>query len=215
MSLFHFTRPLKRSVCGSGFGPTSRTEVRSASTHLAGVVITLLAVLLTACATDPVTGTASASAPDYDFSTAHTFDWYPPPLTGDPRLDSPLLDGRIRSAVSAELQKRGLQPADGDAADLLVTFSKALADRVEYHVVNRHYGYEPGWGMQRRPGATSTYVDAYTEGSLILDLIDARTQKLVWRGHVSGRVKEKLPEAQRQARLQKAVADLLADFPPR
>ena len=52
----------------------------------------------------------------------------------------------------------------------------------------------------------------YNEGALVLDLIDARTQKLVWQGIGSG-ISVDSPKA-KQKQIPEIIAEIMANYPP-
>ncbi len=72
----------------------------------ASVLVLVLAALGTACSS---VRTSYDFDPGVDFSAWRTYAWYPSgsPPTGDPRLDNPLLHGRIEAAVNRTLGARG------------------------------------------------------------------------------------------------------------
>ena len=59
-----------------------------------------------------------------------------------------------------------------------------------------------------------TQVYRYTEGTLNVDLVDARGNKLVWEGIAVGRVARVKPE-ERAARIDAAIAEIFARYPYR
>jgi hypothetical protein len=63
-------------------------------------------------------------------------------------------------------------------------------------------------------GTSSTYVNEWDEGTLLVDIIDAGRNELVWRGTATGTVEPELTPAESQARLDDAAAKLLQTFPP-
>jgi Domain of unknown function (DUF4136) len=61
-------------------------------------------------------------------------------------------------------------------------------------------------------GETTTQVENYPVGSLVLDFYDARTKQLIWRG-VSSEALSNNPE-KNEKKLDKAVDKMLEHFPP-
>ena len=61
---------------------------------------------------------------------------------------------------------------------------------------------------------TTTTVRTYTEGTLILDVIDREKNELVWRGSASKTIDEMDSPEQRVSTIEAAVEKLLKDFPP-
>lgn len=54
----------------------------------------------------------------------------------------------------------------------------------------------------------------YDEGTLIIDVSDARKKELVWRGVGSGRLRKETTPEQMTQDIDLAVAEILAQFPP-
>lgn len=73
-------------------------------------------------------------------------------------------------------------------------------------------GYYRGWGWGG-VGSSTTTVSEYTEGTLVVDIFDAATKTLVWRGVAQDELKAKQNKREKQA--SKAISKLLRDFPPK
>jgi hypothetical protein len=54
-----------------------------------------------------------------------------------------------------------------------------------------------------------------TEGTLVLDFLDAKTQSLVWRATASAAVEPKGTPEEQQMRINKVIAEMLVQFPPK
>jgi hypothetical protein len=63
--------------------------------------------------------------------------------------------------------------------------------------------------------ANQTFIIEYSEGSLIIEARQADSNALIWRGVAQGEVHEEYSEAQKQARMRKAVAKVVKSFPSR
>ena len=117
---------------------------------------------------------------------------------------------RVLNEVSKQLQLKGLSV--GDNPDLIVNV-KANYKKIQDVQSSRPYGMYGwggsfGWGV----GMNRTWSSNYNEGALILDLIDARTQKLVWQGIGSG-ISVDSPKA-KQKQIPEIVAQIMANYPP-
>lgn len=155
-----------------------------------------------------------------DFSQYKTYAWLESKGKGpsDPRIDNDLLDGRVRRSVDAELALKGLTKAPETEADLLVGYHVTLEEKIEVSTVDSTYGYGrgPGWryGYGGWYGAPETRAYHYDEGTLLLDLVDRKTERLVWRGSATDRVELELHPEEREEGLRAAVKAMLAGFPP-
>jgi hypothetical protein len=170
-----------------------------------------LLALCAACAT-PV---RTDYDPSFDFSGYRTWAWLPQERerTGNPRLDSALLRERILRAVEAELTARGYQKVDPERADFLVGYHVTLEQKLDSYTIDRFYGYSPYWGGGV-VYAPETVVEAYEEGTLILDVVDPHAQKLVWRGATSRRVYDNPDPEKSDERVREATRAILEKFPP-
>ena len=118
---------------------------------------------------------------------------------------------RIHNAVKNEMMSKGLKEMKG--SNLEIHVHGIVQDKVSTDYDTEYYGY----GMYRRRfgyGTAVTTVDIteYKEGSLIIDLVDASKDQLVWQGIGTARLKED-PKG-REDRINKAVAKILEDYPP-
>ncbi len=175
--------------------------------------VLLPAVLLAlGCASLPI---ETDYDPSFDFGGYKGFAWLAEeqPITGDVRLDNPLLHERLRQAIQQTLAAAGFEQVDGGSADFRVGYHLSLQQRLDVSTLNSHYGYGPGanrWGY----GPPETVVREYEEGTLVIDVVDARSDRLVWRGSAYGRMRESATPEQRQQRAQEVVATILERFPP-
>jgi hypothetical protein len=119
-------------------------------------------------------------------------------------IRNPAVLGLVRAAVERELAARGLAAASGGEPDLLVAVHGFARDRIE--VTN--YGYA-SW---HAPPMYASDVQVYREGTLILDLVDARTKQLVWRGTATDSVTS---TSQVREVVDSAVREMLANYPPK
>jgi hypothetical protein len=155
---------------------------------------------------------------DYDvtanFSQYKTFDWVPgeQPRTGDIRVDNPLLDNRIRAAVERVMIEKGYRKATAGKPDLLVAYNLTIRSKIESDTVSTGVGYGgyPYWGGV----GFETRVREYDEGMLVIDLGDARENKLIWRGTGTRRITQQASPEKTTEIVNKTVAEILAQFPP-
>jgi hypothetical protein len=150
--------------------------------------------------------------PAADFTRLRTYAWQPHPTGagGDPRINNDLLDARVRTAVDRVLQARGYQPSGEADPDFRVSYIVTVDTKTDIHTVPVSYYGWGWWGF----AATETYVDRYEQGTLILDVIDASSNKLIWRGSAAARVVEDSTPAHRTQRVNEAVEKILERFPP-
>lgn len=154
-----------------------------------------------------------------DFDPAARFDglerWTWAPETGaaksdDPRLTSGLLHDRIQSAVEDTMLSRGF--VLGGDPDFLMTYHVATDRRLESDTLYDARRYHPaGWSVG---GVAETRVYEYEVGSLVIDVLSADGEKLLWRGTAHARLSEATSPNAREKRIREAVGKILAEYPP-
>ena len=137
------------------------------------------------------------SDPAAPFATYKTYAWTP----GTASFVS-LTEQRIHDGVNAQLQAKGMTQVDSNP-------NVFVATHVTTHTVPQVIadGFGP-WGF----GAGMATVQTYTEGSLIVDLYDATTRKMVWRGVATAAVSDK-PE-KNAAKIDKSLMKMFERYPP-
>lgn len=170
-------------------------------------------LLLPACSTLEVTANYDPSA---DFSKYKTYSWETPksPVL-DSSVNNPILNKRIAVAVDTQLAAKGFKKVDSDA-DFLVGYHVALENKVSVTSMNNYYGYaRGGWGWNypyRGRGGVDVY--EYQQGTLVLDMVDPKTNSLIWRGSAQAEVDQYAKQAKKDKLLNDAVAGMLEKFPP-
>lgn len=152
---------------------------------------------------------------DSNFSAYRTYAWIPQQID-EGRVNATtavqrntLLDNRIRSAVDATLATKGLT-ADEQNPDLLVVYHTGMQNKVD--VTDWGYSYSGSyWGWAGR----DIDVYNYTEGTLLVDLVDAKTKQLAWRGSATGVVDPGRSPEEVQERINDVVAQIFANYPPK
>ncbi len=180
--------------------------MKSSRQWMASMLVVLLA--LAGCSTFKIRTDYDRTA---DFPALHTYGWRPAPPdpTGDPRFDNTSIDAAVRAAIDRQLVAKGYTPSSG-AADFLVGYQAVIKSKVDVATVDRRYGYRGGVAYGH-PGLDTR---TYDEGTLLVDVIDPRTMKLLWRGSASGVVHPESSIEKREQRVNQAVADILKEFPP-
>jgi len=173
------------------------------------MAIALVWFALAGCSQLTVTTDHDRSA---NFTTLHAYDWRPGPQQGvnDPRIDSSLIDARVRAAVDRVLTAKGYEKvAPGATADFFVGYHAVVLRKTSVQTINTWYGYRyGGWGWPQ------TYAYDYDEGTLLIDVIDPATMKLLWRGSGTRIIDVHASAEKRERRINDAVERILAKFPP-
>jgi hypothetical protein len=146
-----------------------------------------------------------------DFSRYRTFDWMPPPPTGDGSPSSrPFWGKRIKRAVLESLTADGYS-RDTQKPDLLVAYRIYIKEKQDIQVYGHPYGYGQSYGYWGRRPAD---VRRWREGTLVLDLVDTGTGELVWRGWSRNPLESRNDPRREQESVSQVVAQILKRFPP-
>ncbi|MBW2272631.1 MAG: DUF4136 domain-containing protein [Deltaproteobacteria bacterium] len=153
-----------------------------------------------------------------DFSRLRTYMWLPgpQPKTGDIRLDNPLLDTRLRQAIDYQFATQGYEKIKSGQPDFRVGYHLSTQKKLDVRTVNNYYGYGWGAGWGYAPmGYSDTYVDEYDMGTVILDIVDTKLNRLVWRGSASGRLRKKSSPEENEKDAREVAKAILERFPPK
>lgn len=154
-----------------------------------------------------------------DFSAITTYSWRMANVQNDALEANPLLKKRVVSAVDAYLAGRGYTQAVNAIPDMYVVAHAGTQEKMR--VTNwggpgGYYGspwYDPWWGVGPAYGGRID-VNYYTEGTLIIDIVDAKNKELIWRGAGTGIVKKYKDQEKMQQAINSYVDEILTHFPP-
>jgi hypothetical protein len=161
--------------------------VRGQQTVRLGAVALLLALI--GC--NPITVNTGTS-PTADFAKLHTYAWERNRQM-DGTLDDSIAGQEIHAAVNDALEAHGFRPAAGEPPDFLV----------DYHVRLRHESEITGgrWNIDQFH---------YTEGTLMVALVDPKSKLFLWQGSAEGVVD---PGGESSQDIHEAVQKMFANFP--
>lgn len=145
-----------------------------------------------------------------DFNQLKTWAWMlnSPEGNFDLGVVNPLVRSRIQDAIATELAAKGYLEIIEGASDFHVTYHARAQEEIEVQPM-------PGPMIRPRWGGGFPEVYQYEKGTLIIDLIDARTQHLIWRGIAKGAVDWQISHDQRTKLIDEAIHKVLAQFPPK
>lgn len=154
--------------------------------------------------------------PTVDFTKYKTYMWYAGEMPADDELGKyPLVKKRIANSVEKSLQAKGYTKGTQENYDFVIILHAGTKEKMQMNSYNYGgYGYGRGWGGYGG-GMSTTDVNYYDEATLIVDLHDAATKELAWRGTATGVVgsgKKTQEEAQTDA--DDIINKIMADFPP-
>jgi len=149
------------------------------------LIIGFLVLLLAGCASGPTI--VANTNPETDFSAFKTYNFFQPLGTDRAGGVRTPLSSRLVSSMNRALISRGLSL--DDEPDLLVDFVVSAEDRIDVRTTPTHSVHRSHWnrGFSTWPTYNTT-VRQYTEGTLIIDLIDPATNTLVAEGAAQNRI---------------------------
>jgi hypothetical protein len=124
----------------------------------------------------------------------------------------PLMAQRALKGVAYHLTLKGLREVE-ETPDLVVVLYGVLDQEKQLNVTG--YGYGPGWGRWGGAwggGTATATTTTYNIGTLVVDMYDATTKQIVWRGVGSDTISDK-PE-KNEKKLNKALEKMFQKFPP-
>jgi Domain of unknown function (DUF4136) len=132
-------------------------------------------------------------------------------ISRDPLANNDIWANDVRDAIRRDLASHGLAEATNGRPDFYVAFYVGLKDRydvgsIDYGMPVFRRGFRSGWWGW--PRGYDVWAVPYTESTLIVDVIDAHTNQLVWRGHDADTLNTGNPDKT----LTKAVDNVLARF---
>lgn len=151
-------------------------------------------------------------ASDYDttvnFNQYQTYAYFKPGI--DKAEISDLDKRRILRAIDREMSTKGMQKSE--TPDVMISFFTKAKERVDVYQNHYGWGHPWGWGWGHPWGGTS--VSRSTEGTLYIDVIDAKTNELVWQGIGTAPLNNTSME-RKEARINEIVKKILERFPPK
>jgi Domain of unknown function (DUF4136) len=205
------------------------------STILLGAVIVTAAI--TGCSSGGGVQVRTSVEPNANLAGLHTFYVLPAPTrsasaplpANDPMLDNSITNRALCADLKTALQSRGYTPTSRQGADFLVAYYAGTSQKLD----TTYWGptFDPGWRYQYRGrrgwawpyygapyygsmnpwGGQQMSVTSSTQGQVIVDLTDPKTNELIWRGQ--GVEPVSTDPAQYSNQLQGVVNAIIAKFP--
>jgi hypothetical protein len=174
------------------------------STNAAKLGIALILALVP-CTLTRAQDVSTNSMPGTDFSKYHTYKWVTIEGAAQPNQ---IVDAQIKQSIDSQLATKGLTKTDSDKADLYIGYQASIGHQTQWNAYGTG-GLRWGGGMGT---ATSSTIST---GTLVLDMYDPSTKKLVWTGRVSKTLDPGANQEKKQKNLDKAMQKLLKNFPPK
>jgi hypothetical protein len=180
-----------------------------------GLTVGVAVAALTACASLRVSSDVNPSLAGT--VQCHTFSWAGSFRSNSPlrsTIANPLNESRLRDAITANLQSKGIQPATTDA-ECLVGYGIGAQNVVDWPYAGWGPGWGGGWGWRGRYGGAWGWYDypyTYSEGIVAVDLYDGKTRQPIWHASVDQNlIGATGPDAQKK--IDAAVAAIFTKYP--
>lgn len=175
----------------------------------------LLVLALAACSSSMKV--RSGADPNFDFAALKSYGWLPSPDSGDARIHDERLEQRVTAAVDGDLQAKGYRLVT-ENADFMVRYHAVLQERTTVERLNATFDYNGMWTPEFSPqamGQGEAYTRPYTQGTLVLDVLDTHSHRLVWRASAQTEVDLRRAGSEKGARVVRDAVDaMLHSFPP-
>ena len=168
------------------------------------IALMVLGIALLTCGVAIAQDVKYNSMPGTNFSKYHTYKWISIEGASHPNQ---IVDAEIKQAVDAQLSTKGLTKTDDEKADLYVGYQIAVDQEKQWNA----YGMGGRWGG----GMASATQSTISIGSLVIDMYDPGTKDLVWTGTASKSIDPSSNQQKNQNNLNKAMAKLLKNYPPK
>jgi len=157
-----------------------------------------------------------------DFVNLKTYQWIAETTVTNKsmiKVDA-IMDARIRNTINKQLALQGYKEVKG-TADLHLNYSVLAEDKTDirtyqtYGGYSARWGYRGGYGYRGMGGYSDTVVRQYKSGTLVIDFVDPKTNKLIWRGLGSERIPSERNPENMDKLVSEVVESVLKKFPPK
>lgn len=143
-----------------------------------------------------------------DFTKLKTYAWAD---QHDPDIDQ-ITAQQLQSAVDTAMAKKGFLVRPREQADLMLHYQASVSKEKELTLYQPGWGYGRGWRFS--PGITTGHTSSIRVGEFALDIYDAKSKQLLWRGVASDTLPASPKPKQWQKELNDGADKLLKHFPP-
>ncbi len=151
----------------------------------------------------------SLAQPGYSIAANSSIGWHPAMFKRLPAQDpsmqeaSELLDDILAQSIT----RKGIQftPWLRARPDYWLAYRVVLDDSLSGDVMVQQFGMAPGFAMGE--------AQDYEKGTLVMDLVQRRSNRTIWRSSAQGLVAPDLPTDIRRLRLQSAIDQMLSSLP--
>ena len=144
-----------------------------------------------------------------DFAPYKTFAFHKAGI--DKAEISDLDKKRILRSIDEVMTSKGFDKSDNP--DLLIAFFTKEREQINVSQYNAGWGYGWGFGWDPYLWGGNTSVSRYTEGTLYIDIIDAKKKELIWQGEGQGALTKDTNK--KDEKIKEFVSKILEQYPPK
>ncbi|GJM30516.1 MAG: hypothetical protein DHS20C17_31510 [Cyclobacteriaceae bacterium] len=179
---------------------------------LSGLILTFL---LVSCSSTKITSDYDKETDFSQYKDFHYLGW----AKQSDQILNDLDKTRIEKAFTNEFAKRGVKFVDKSEADATVSLFVVVDERTSttaysdyYGGMGYGYGYGyPRWGWGGGMSTTRYQENHYLVGTLVVDVFDAGSKKLIWQGVASGTINENTKN--REERINRLARAIMVNYP--
>jgi len=166
----------------------------------------VLIIILTSCSSIRVNSDYDKKV---DFSAFKTYAFY---KTGIDKVEISDLDKkRILYSIEETLSAKGFNKSE--TPDLWINFFTKEREQVDVNRFSVGWGYGWGWGWNPWIWGGNTTVNRYPEGTLTIDIIDAKKKELIWQGEGEGVLTKDINK--KDENIKEFATKILEQYPPK
>lgn len=172
--------------------------------------LVLVMLFLAGCSTVTVREDIASRS---DLSGYRTYGWTAVDGgSGDVRATNPEVEKLVVAAVDRYMKRRGVEKVAVDDADCLVSWFGSVKNKVSHQSVAHFYtpyGYGAVASQHTAMVEEGAVARTWREGTLIIDIIDRESKRIVWRGSASNALSDNMTEGDAVAYVDRSVKALL------
>jgi hypothetical protein len=153
---------------------------------------------------------------NYTFSKLKTFSWKEIKNKEYGIKSNDLVDKRFRSAIENRFSAKSYSQLKTGTPDFYISYHVTIKQKISSSNVSG--GISMGRSSYGRYGSigisSGSQTRVYNEGTLLIDITDSKTDKLIWRGISTQSVSEHLKPGESESIINETVEKVLQQFPP-
>jgi hypothetical protein len=150
-----------------------------------------------------------AQTVSYDFDKSASFGRYKTyAWVRGSDVNDALTHKRIVNAIDAQLAAKGFARVETtETPDVLVAYHASFDNDLQINAT--------GWGGYRWNRSGTARVEEILVGTIAVDMVDAKTNSIVWRGMASKEIDVKASPEKRDKNINKAAEKVFKHYPPK